>query len=239
MHTHTHISHVYTHTHAHESCHTYGWVMPYVWKRRATHIKESCHVYEWVIPHTKNGSCHTYERSCHTYAWVMAHISMHHVTHINESCHTYIWVMPHIWMSHGTHMNGSWWMLLAHTWKLPKLAETWIWSDTHIHVVCHDSIMCEKILTNRIRMWFMTWFNHVWTDSRDWDHSYHGRRRSWIQQSRLQDCFGPNHSLETTPASFSDTKTNPKIWSLGLVFVIVIHDLLCEWWMSYATRVNK
>ena len=63
--------------------HTYGCVMPHIRMGHGIHMNASCHTYEWVMSYIwmrrvtdlKNGSRHGYQD-------VMSHIQMHLVTHI-------------------------------------------------------------------------------------------------------------------------------------------------------------
>jgi len=57
-----------------ESCHTYEWVVSFVWMCHVTHVNHSVHTCEWV----------------------MAHVPMRHDAHVDESCHTREWLMSHM-----------------------------------------------------------------------------------------------------------------------------------------------
>ena len=88
-----------------ESCHTYEWVVSYIWMSHVTHVNED----NSPQSHTWMSHVARMNESCHTHEWVMSHawIShatphtwMIHVTHMNESCHTCEWVISHIVTSH-------------------------------------------------------------------------------------------------------------------------------------------
>ena len=81
-------------SHLRESCHTYTWVMSYIWMSHVAHTNESCHTYKWVMSHTCMSLVTRTNESCRKYEWVMSYKWMSHVAHTNESCRTYLTVSP-------------------------------------------------------------------------------------------------------------------------------------------------
>ena len=95
-------------------CHTYEWILSYIWMGHVTHMNESCHA------HMMHQSRHTYE--CAT-------------SHMNETWHTHMNVPPPMWMRHDTHI----WMRhvlyewdMTHTYECATsyMNETW---HTHMN----------------------------------------------------------------------------------------------------------
>ena len=174
------------------SCHTYEWVMLYIYRRT---FSLTCPPiwYEWVMSHIWMSHVTHMNESCHTREWVMSHIRMSHVTHMNESCNTLEWVMSHVWMSNITHMSKSYHTHAPAVGAIPRHRTTsvphtydWvissIWTShiTHINTschtgaaVCHDVFMCV-ICHSKIRNNFYTsqklfcileWLGITWNES--------------------------------------------------------------------------
>jgi len=59
------------------SCHTYEWVVSFIWMSHVTHVNKSCHTYV-------NESCHTHDE-------IVFRERMGHVTRMNKS---YIYMIP-------------------------------------------------------------------------------------------------------------------------------------------------
>jgi len=113
-------------THMNESCYTYEWVIPHVWRSHSfevawfgkagaqmshvAHVNSSCHACEWVMSRMwMNHVCahifvRIYRYSFAAQKWgCMSNIQMRHVTHTQKTWHTHEWVMLHIWRSHVSH----------------------------------------------------------------------------------------------------------------------------------------
>jgi len=66
-------------THRNESCHTYEWVISYIWGSHGTHMNESCHTNEWVMSHIWVGWSHA------TYKWITGWCGVATVSRINKT----------------------------------------------------------------------------------------------------------------------------------------------------------
>ena len=114
------------------SCHTYEWVMFYIWMNHATHMNKVCHTHkslmtslmtntsssdlqiEWSLSLSLSLSLFL-SQECHTSSQRCLPSWLSHVTHMSESCHKndgvmshmnaspFEWVMAHTWTSHVTH----------------------------------------------------------------------------------------------------------------------------------------
>jgi len=70
-HTMSHVTHMNESCHrCLESCHTYEWVMSYIWMRHVTHKNESCHTHSCLthtlMPHTYQIASHIPNCLTHT-----------------------------------------------------------------------------------------------------------------------------------------------------------------------------
>jgi len=151
--------HLVCHTNVNESCHTYEWVMSYVWMRYVMYMNESwmSHVTRvkdvdtHVLSRYQHLVCHTYmNESWYAYEWVLSQAGMTHVTHVNDSCHWCKWFMSHMWtsyvtfkrMRHVTHMNEAChtygrvilcvWM--RHVTRRNELCHTYEWAMSHVRM---------------------------------------------------------------------------------------------------------
>jgi len=91
-------------THLNDLCHTYKWVMLYIWLSHVN-LSELRHMYQRVtmshVTRMNESQCTgipTAGESTH-----QPHVWMSHATHTHQSCHTYERVALHIWTQINTY----------------------------------------------------------------------------------------------------------------------------------------